>query len=50
MDEEPAVVTWVLYLVPQKTINMTRRPPPSLSQAQKMQKALLYRYTATEDT
>jgi hypothetical protein len=52
MEEEPAVETWALYLALQKTTDTSQQAPPCPSQAQKtqkMQKAPLYRYMATED-
>jgi len=50
MEEELAAETWALYLVPQKTTAMTRRVPLCPFRVLKMQKALLYRYTAMDDT
>jgi hypothetical protein len=53
MEEELVAETWALYPALQKTTDMSRRAPLYLSQAQKtqkMQKALLSRSTAMEDT
>jgi hypothetical protein len=53
MEGELAAETWALYLALQRTTDTNRRAPPYLSQVQKtqkMQKAPLSRYMATEDT